>query len=152
MKRGLLLLTAVVSLVVLTAASAAEAKVHKQIRYVRIQVTSGFYVDNDPSGPSGGDLFGSTGDLTHNGGKVGTFSTSCESSSAEVGQCNVTFTWNNGDRLQLAGEIRLQQSNNELSIVGGTGRYKKARGDARLTQLDDAGEVQRVRLRIILSP
>lgn len=58
----------------------------------------------------------------------------------------------NGDRLQLAGEIRMQELNNELSIVGGTGKYKKARGDARPTRLDDQGAVQRVRLRIIQSP
>jgi hypothetical protein len=152
MKRGLLLLTAAVSLIAVTTASASAEKVHKQIRYVRIQATNGFYVDNDPSGPSGGDLFGSTGDLTHNGGRVGSFSSSCESSSADVGQCDTTFTWNNGDRLQLAGEIRMQEENNELSIVGGSRRYKKARGDARLTRLDDQGTVQRVRLRILQSP
>jgi hypothetical protein len=152
MKRGLLLLTAAASLIAVTAGSAAAAKVHKQIRYVRIQATNGYYVDNDPSGPSGGDLFGSTGDLTHNGRKVGSFSSSCESSTADVAQCDTTFTWNNGDRLQLAGEIRMQEESNELSIVGGTQRYKKARGDARLTRLDDQGAVQRVRLRIIQSP
>ena len=152
MKRALLLLTAAVSLIAVTAGSAAAAKVHKQIRYVRIHATNGFYVDNNPSGPSGGDLFGSTGDLTHNGSRVGSFSSSCESSSAEVGQCDTTLAWNNGDRLQLAGEIRMQAEKNELSIVGGTRRYKKARGDARLTRLDDQGAVQRVRLRIIQSP
>jgi hypothetical protein len=116
---------------------------------VRIVVESGFYVDNDPSGNSGGDLFGSTGRLMHNGVKVGTFSSACTSSSAEVGQCQATFVWNNGDRIQAAGEIRVQEEKNRLSITGGTGKYKQARGDANLTRLDENGQVQRVRLRIL---
>jgi hypothetical protein len=111
--------------------------------------TSGFYVDNDPSGPSGGDLFGATGNLTHNGTKVGTFSDTCTASSAEQGECDATFLWNSGDRLQLAGEFRTQEVKNHLSIVGGTGKYRKARGDATLTRLDDQGSVQRTRLRIL---
>lgn len=141
---------ATVALVTLGAAASASAtKVHKELRYVRIVVENGFYVDNDPSGNSGGDLFGSTGNLTHNGAKVGTFSSTCTASSAEQAQCGATFLWSSGDRLQAAGDIRMQEIKNHLSIVGGTGKYKKARGDATLTRLDDQGSVQRVRLRIL---
>lgn len=130
------------------AAGASATKVQKEIRYVRLVATNGFYVDNDPSGNSAGDLFGATGNLTHNGAKVGTFSDACTAFSALQGQCDVTFLWNSGDRLQLAGEVRVPDVKNHLSIVGGTGKYKKARGDATMTRLDDQGSVQRVRLRI----
>jgi hypothetical protein len=49
----------------LLAASASAANVHKHVRYVKLVVEQGFFVDNDPSGQSGGDLFGSTGVLRH---------------------------------------------------------------------------------------
>jgi hypothetical protein len=130
-------------------AAASAAKVHKEIRYARMVVESGFYVDNDPSGQSGGDLYGSTGRLTHNGGRVGTFSSTCTAASANQGQCSATLVWSSGDRLQLAGELDMQEAKNRLSIVGGTGKYKQARGDAVLTRLNDQGTVQRIRLRIL---
>jgi hypothetical protein len=131
------------------AGGASASKAHKQVRYVRLVVGQGFYVDNDPSGQSGGDLFGSTGDLEHNGHKVGTFSSACTASSAEVGQCQATLAWNSGDRVQLAGKLDLQEAQNRFSIVGGTRKYKKARGDATVTRLDDQGQTQRIKLRIL---
>jgi hypothetical protein len=132
-----------------SAADASAAKAQKEVRYVRLVAENGFYVDNDPSGSSGGDLFGSTGQLTHGGSQVGTFSSTCTAASAEVGQCQVTFAWNSGDRIQAAGEIRMQELKNHVSITGGTRKYKRARGDVTLTRLDDQGQVQRVRLRIL---
>ena len=149
MRRAVALAVAAVGLLALTGASASGAAVHRQVRYVRTRATDGWYVDNNASGPSGGDLFGSTGDLTHNSHTVGTFSGACTASSAEQAQCDLTFLWNSGDRLQLAGEIRVQEVTNHVSIVGGTGRYKRDRGDATLTRLDNQGSVQRVRLRIL---
>jgi len=60
----LLVLAAIVAVAIGVAAAGASAgKVHKQALYVRTVPTSSFYVDNDPSGNSAGDLFGSTGDL-----------------------------------------------------------------------------------------
>jgi Dirigent-like protein len=131
------------------AASSSAMKVHKQVRYVRTVATSGYYVDNDPSGSSGGDLFGSTGDLRHAGHSVGTFSSACTASSAERAECQATFSWNDGARLQLAGDIQPQASENQLAIVGGTGKYKKARGDATLKRVTQDGSVQKVKLRIL---
>jgi hypothetical protein len=61
----------------------------------------------------------------------------------------VTFAWNSGERIQAAGEIRMQEVKNHVSITGGTRKYKRARGDVTLTRLDDQGQVQRVRLRIL---
>jgi len=149
MKKVLTLVAVAVAATGLLAASAPAAKVHKHVRYVKLHVEQGFFVDNDPSGQSGGDLFGSTGVLRHHSHQVGTFSATCTSSSEEEGQCNVTFVWNRGDRLQLAGEIRMQGGQSFLAIVGGTGKYKQARGDATVTPVDDAGQVQRIKLRIL---
>jgi hypothetical protein len=143
-------LIAVAAATGLLAASASAANVHKHVRYVKLVVEQGFFVDNDPSGQSGGDLFGSTGVLRHRNHQVGTFSAACESSSADGGQCNVSFVWNSGDRLQLAGEIQMQGgAQSRIAIVGGTGKYKQARGDATVTPVDDQGQVQRIKLRIL---
>jgi hypothetical protein len=149
MRRRATLAALVVGLLALTASSASAAKVHKHVRYVKLVVEQGFFVDNDPSGQSGGDLFGSTGVLRHHSRQVGTFSAACTSSSAEGGQCNVTFVWNSGDRLQLAGEIGMQGGQSRVAIVGGTGKYKQARGDATVTPVDAQGQVQRIKLRIL---
>jgi hypothetical protein len=43
----------------------------------------------------------------------------------------------------------MQELKNHVSITGGTRKYKRARGDVTLTRLDDQGQVQRVRLRIL---
>ncbi len=59
MRRRAKLAALVVGLLALTASSASAAKVHKHVRYVKLVVEQGFFVDNDPSGQSGGDLFGS---------------------------------------------------------------------------------------------
>ena len=119
------------------------------MRYVRTVPTSSFYVDNDPSGSSGGDLFGSEGDLRHAGHKAGTFSSACTASSAQRAQCQATFIWNSGDRIQLSGDYKVQGAENQIAIVGGTGKYKKARGDATLKPDSQNGSVQRVKLRIL---
>lgn len=150
MKRVLMLAALAIAGGALLVASASAAKVQREVRYVRLVVESGFYVDNDPSGQSGGDLFGSAGKLTRNGHNVGTFSSTCTASAASQGECNATLIWNSGERLQLAGEIHIQEVKNQLSIVGGTGKYKKARGDATLTRVDDQDQVQRIKLRIVL--
>jgi hypothetical protein len=112
--------------------------------------TNGWNVDNNPSGPSGGDLFGSIGDLRHAGSKVGTYSSACTASSEVLAECQATFVWNSGDRLQLAGQLELQpDAVNHISIVGGTGKYRTARGEATIKQGSQDGRVQRARLVIV---
>jgi hypothetical protein len=143
-------LWAAVPLVMLGSASGSSGGADRQVRYVRTMATSGFYVDNDPSGNSGGDLFGSTGDLLHAGQKIGSLSSACTASDQQHAQCNVTLILDSGGRLQLAGDIVTTDSENHVSIVGGTGKYKTARGDATLTRASQDGSVQRVRLRIIV--
>jgi hypothetical protein len=130
-------------------ASASSTSVHRTVRYVRVVAKSGFSVDNDPSDSSGGDLFGATGDLRHAGHKVGTFSSACTASSPGGGQCQVTFIWSADDRLQLGGDLQFQASRNVFAIVGGTGKFRKAEGEAVLRPGNDQASVQRVRLVIL---
>jgi hypothetical protein len=152
-KKGMTVLAAIgltVAVPTLAGAHHSPTSVHKQVRYVRAVTTNGWNVDNDPSGPSGGDLFGSTGDLRHAGGKVGTYSSACTGVSDVLAQCQATFIWNSGDRLQLAGQLELQPDVvNHLSIVGGTGKYRTARGEATIKQASQDGAVQRARLVIV---
>jgi hypothetical protein len=144
--RRAMTLLAVLAITLLAGAATASAKIHKEVRYVRLVVESGFFVQ---SGQSGGDLFGSTGTLRHDGADVGTFSAACTSTASDAGECQTTLRFKSGNRLQLAGNIYMQRLKNRLSIVGGSGRYRRARGDATLTRVDDQGQVQKVKLRIL---
>jgi Dirigent-like protein len=148
----LLVLAGIVAVAIgVTAAGASAGKVHKQALYVRTVPTSSFYVDNDPSGNSAGDLFGSTGDLRRSGRKLGTYSSACTAASDSLGQCHATFVFRGGDRLQLAGQFDLSPGvENQLSIVGGTGKYKRAGGEAHLKPATRNPSIQKVRLRIRL--
>jgi hypothetical protein len=133
------------------ASSVSAAKVKKQVIYVRLVATSGWNVDNNPSGPSGGDLFGSEGNLVRSGrGQVGTYRSACTASSAERAQCQATLVWRNGKRLQIAGDYELQGSENQLAIVGGTGKYRKARGEAIVRPDAAHPTTQKVKLKILL--
>ena len=147
-----LVLTAIAAVATgVTAADASAGKVHKQALYVRTVPTSSFYVDNDPSGNSAGDLFGSTGDLRRAGRRLGTYSSACTAASDSLGECHATFVFRDGARLQLAGQFDLSSGiENQLSIVGGTGKYKQARGQAHLKPATRNPAVQKVRLRIRL--
>jgi hypothetical protein len=130
-------------------ASASAKDAHRKVMTVRMVATSTFYVDNDPSGQSGGDLFGSEGDVRRRGRKIGTYSSACTASSATVGQCQATISWHGGDSLQLEGSFHLDQAENRLAIVGGTGRFRGTWGDGVVTRTDPQSPSQRVRLTII---
>jgi hypothetical protein len=65
------------------------------------------------------------------------------------GQCQATLILRRRDRIQLAGNIRIQGDFNRLSIVGGTGKFRNVRGDATLQPVDDQGQVQRLKLTIL---
>lgn len=151
MKKALMIAAAAATagLAIWPAASASSNGNHREVRFVRMVVVSSYYVDNDPSGTSGGDLFGSTGDVRHDARRVGTYSSACTASSEVSGECRATIAWRDGSSLQLAGEFRLDQVKNQIAIIGGTGRFRRARGDAVLTQVDEDGAVQRAKLTII---
>ena len=130
-------------------ASAAPSGKHPQERHVRLVVGNGFFVDNDPSGQSGGDLFGASGELRRGGEKVGRFSSTCTLAPPVGGQCQATLIWQYRDQIQLAGNIRIQGEHNRLSIVGGTGKFRDVGGVASLRPLDDQGQVQQLKLTIV---
>lgn len=116
---------------------------------VKLVATDGFYVDNDPEGPSGGDLFGSEGPLRDSGKQVGHFHAACVSTSATMnGQCNVTLALRNRGKIQLAGVIRQSQDHSRLTITGGRGDFRGADGYADVTKANEEGSRQRVELSI----
>jgi hypothetical protein len=50
--------------------------------------------------------------------------------------------------VQIAGNVRLQGQHSRVAIVGGTGSFRTARGEATLDALNAQGSVQRVRMTI----
>jgi hypothetical protein len=61
----------------------------------------------------------------------------------------VTLIFRERDRLQLAGNVRIQRDFNRVSIVGGTGKFRDVGGDATLQPVDDQGQVQQLELTIV---
>jgi hypothetical protein len=121
----------------------------RQTENARLVVTNGWFVDNDPPDQSGGDLFGSSGELRRDGHRPGKFSSACTLAPPVGGQCQATLIFRGRDRIQLAGNIRIQGDFNRLSIVGGTGRFRGVGGDATLQPVDDQGQVQQLELTIL---
>jgi hypothetical protein len=130
-------------------ASASSKNGDRKQEQVRLVTTDGWFVDNDPSGESGGDLFGSSGELRRRGHRRGEFSSACTLSPPVGGQCQATLILRPRHRIQLAGNIRLQGDFNRLSIVGGTGRFRDAAGDATLRPVDAQGQIQQLELTIL---
>jgi hypothetical protein len=127
-------------------ASASPGKrAEREVVMARLVATNGYFVDNDPSGNSGGDLFGSSGDLRRQGEKVGRFTSAC-TLVPPGGQCQVTLSLRGRGGVQAAGNVRLQAQHSRVAIVGGTGSFRTARGEATLDALNAQGSVQRVRL------
>jgi hypothetical protein len=91
------------------------------------------------------------GNLIRSGrGQVGTYTSACTASSAERAQCQATLVWRNGKRLQIAGDYELQGSENRLAIVGGTAKYRNARGEAIVKPDPARPTTQKVKLKILL--
>ena len=146
---ALLAVAAVAALFGLVAANASPKSSHREERTVRLVVGDGYFVDNNSSGQSGGDLFGSSGELHHREHKVGKYSSACTLSPPVGAQCQSTLIWRHRGGIQLAGNFRLQAVENRLAIVGGTGKFRRARGVATIQAANDQGTVQRVHLTIL---
>jgi hypothetical protein len=129
--------------------ASASPSDHRQERTLRLLVIDGWSVDNDPSGASGGDLFGASGAIGSRGHRPGRWSSACTLSPPVGGQCQVTLILRPRRRIQLAGNIRIQGDRNRLAIVGGTGKFRKAQGDATLRAVGNQGTVQRLHLTIL---
>jgi hypothetical protein len=130
-------------------ASAAPTSGHREVIILRLVASDGYSVDNDPSGASGGDLFGAAGELRRHGRKVGRFSSACTLAPPVGGQCQLTLILRHQGGVQLAGNVRPQGTHNRVAIVGGTGKFRGARGDTTLDALNGQGNLQRVRLTIL---
>jgi hypothetical protein len=130
-------------------ASASPSGMHRQVVIVRLVASDGYSVDNDPSGQSGGDLFGAAGELRHHGQEVGRFASACTLVPPVGGQCQVTLGLRDQGGVQIAGNVRPQNTHNRIAVVGGTGKFRKARGDATIDALNQQGNVQRLRLVIL---
>jgi hypothetical protein len=130
-------------------ASASPTSDHRQVVTVRLVATDGYSVDNDPSGASGGDLFGAAGELRRHGRKVGRFASACTLVPPVGGQCQVTLGLRHQGGVQLAGNIRPQGTHNRVAVAGGTGKFRSARGDATVDAVNAQGSVQRLRLTIL---
>jgi hypothetical protein len=131
-------------------ASASPESGHRQVLTMRLVATNGYFVDNDPSGPSGGDLFGSAAELRRHGHKIGRASSACTLVPPVGGQCQVTLIRRRGGRIQLAGNVRFPATaRNRIAIVGGTGKFRRARGVAVLDALNEQGSIQHLRLTIL---
>jgi len=130
-------------------AGASAIDSHHRERHLRLVATNGFFVDNDPSGQSGGDLFGASGELRRGGEAVGKFSSACTLAPPVGGQCQATLIFGYRDQIQLAGNNRIQGEDNRLSIVGGTGKFRDVRGVVSLRRLDEQGQVQQLKLTVV---
>jgi hypothetical protein len=134
----------------LAGASASPKSGHRQVLNMRLVATNGYFVDNNPGGQSGGDLFGSAGELRRHGHKIGRASSACTLVPPVGGQCQVTLIRRRGGHIQLAGSIRFPATTrNRIAIVGGTGKFRKARGDAIFDARNQQGSIQRLRLTVL---
>jgi hypothetical protein len=129
-------------------ASASPTDNHRRERNLKLVITNSFFVDNDPSGQSGGDLFGSSGEVRHRGDQAGRYSSACTLSPPVGAQCQATVILHRG-RIQLDGNVRFQAQFNRVAIVGGTNKFRGIRGDATIQPGDDQGQVQRLHLTIL---
>ena len=131
----------------LAGASASPTGGHR-VRNLRLVATNSYFVDNDPSGQSGGDLVGSSGELRRRGHRVGKYSSACTLSLPVAGQCQATLILQRG-RIQLAGNYRLQAVKNRVAIVGGTNKFRGVRGDVTIQTVGGQGGVQHLHLTIL---
>ena len=92
----------------------------------------GFRVDNRPRGASPGDLLGFRETLTAGGRRVGRGHGTCVAVSRTLADCSVTTVLSDG---MIVGRFTQDSTQRTITaaIVGGTGAYDGARGEATVT-------------------
>lgn len=73
-RRALTLVSTTTALIALLSPAVASASAQRQVLTLKLVATNTYNVDNDPSGGSGGDLSGSSGDMRSRGHRLGTYS------------------------------------------------------------------------------
>lgn len=138
------LLGCTLALASVTLAGTATAAPREVLRF-NLVPASGYYVDNDPAGPSGGDLFGSRGPLRAGGDEIGSFRATCTAADAGSGICEASLRINGRGTVELSGPFYTNRDRNRLAVVGGTRSFRRASGVARLRAAGENG-VQRMKL------
>jgi hypothetical protein len=149
-RRGVLAAVALAALALASVGATMAGAGSIERMTVKLVATEGFYIDNDPAGPSGGDLFGSQGPLRRGGNEVGQFWSACTATSAGIGECDVTMKLNRRGRVQASGRVKTEREDNKISVTGGTGDFRGAEGVAKLHRLNPDGSRQRVELHLWL--
>jgi hypothetical protein len=124
---------------------ADSATANSQVLRFALVATNGYYVDNDPAGPSGGDLFGSDGPLRKSGEPIGSFRSACTAISERAAMCEASLRFDGVGTVELAGTFYTQRERNRLAVTGGTRQFRRVRGLARLSARGE-GQIQRVEL------
>ena len=81
--------------------------------------------------------------MKRDGKQVGRFASSCTAAATEAfkGQCTATVSLTSQGGLALSGVIAPNKPG-KMAIVGGTGRFKRAAGEAKLTPIGDGSRVR----------
>ena len=114
--------------------SGAQAPPQQQARMIELTArhVGGFRVDNRPRGASPGDLLGFRETLTSGGRRVGRGHGTCIAVSRTLVDCSVTTVLSGGT---IVGRFTQDVKRREVTvaIVGGTGAYRAAQGEATVT-------------------
>jgi hypothetical protein len=120
---------------ILVVSASATGSKGKTIELVHVQ-TSFSAPDNPSRPPAGGDRFEFTNDDFAGHKKVGRDQIGCIAVSGSSAQCSASFLLNGG-AIEAAGALPLNRNPKVvlLAITGGTGRFARARGFIRSTEL-----------------
>ena len=100
-------------------------------------------VDNAPPGVSAGDLLVFRNRLTRAGKALGSLEIACTFVKLEEDYACHGTAFLPGGRLALSGALSLDRQTNVLPIIGGTGRYRRARGTLTARQTGEETSVLR---------
>ena len=126
-----LAMVAVIAAWMLLGHAGAEVKRHNVLRLTEHSTESGS-VDNEPAGPSLGDVAIFSGDLERDGETIGTFDISCVVTSIAVDRQLCSHSWSL-PRGTIEGQATIPAdlgigTEFEGALTGGTGKYDNVRG------------------------